>query len=459
MSETSGPSPDQNFVAQQTFAPERRAEPLPVQPSLFPEHTQTENARQTLVDEVLSPYHIHFAEGVEGDAINPEASERNFDTLLLLTKLIRDKSTLNPRRRQEDSDLPEDPIVTWFFDTYGTTGIERGSLDKPNKIVELWLKKLGPHNDMADAHEDLLAARDWLLAVNSEKSGANNGFDPQTSKEFGLIAELDIELAEIADDHDKLPYLQEAATYLNAYIAQKEASGESAKATVARMKLAAVHIDIKREELVGTTMPTRRYDEATYGQFEQSVEDELDSLQAYYEEHAEEVEAAFAALPEPHTEKTIGNLKRELGPLFEVFTYLEVMHSFVQNGSLLTQKIRPGTMREESSTAHKTDDLPKQESRNDHGFNYNFDLVVTTLNDGSDPYQRGLYTSYYYQNKIDPEYASVDAATIASAKFFANKKFFYIQPKNLDNDSTADISSVDGLLKMLKAMTKKESQS
>lgn len=421
-------------------------QPLPV-----PEYTEPpvvqDDPRDLLVDQVLSPYHIHYAEGIEGHSINPEAAELNFDTLLVLTGMIRDEHVT--QKESKKGPWQAEPSYDWYFDKYQDQGVTKVDFDQPSKIVKMWLRKLGPHNDLSDTHDtetdadlgldaadDILSARNWLL----KEASAPNAKKP----DYGLIAELNLELAEIGhNDNTAHQYLAEAAQYLDKHVQEKTASGEIDKAALARMKLTAVHIELARQQHLGTALLVRNPDEAQYARFEEDVETNLGKLRSYFHDTLVEVETKFK-IDETDSPEEVANKTRYLayasGRLFEVYNYLTVMDSLVETSSLAISKYRPGFYREESGTAHKVDNHTnnRQLNRNgetvelpEHGFNYNFDFVFNTLIQNPQPGE-GFYRSAYYQLKIDPRSANDKAAKAASEKFFPGKKFFFVQPSNLD---------------------------
>ena len=461
------PNPDQQLPALQEAALLERQPSTDAIDFLIQESVEAPatDSRQALIDEVLAPYHIHFAEGVEGDMINPEASERNFDILLVTTKLIRDKraSASLPGRQKI---YAQDPTMDWFFDKYAASGVARDAFDQPTKVVDSWLKHLGPHNDMGDADEDLLTAREWLFEIISQNSEANTHERRATNRESALLIELDLELAELASDGDKLTYRKEAAALLEAQISQEEAKGNIAAATIAKMKLTSVNIEIAREEILSTSQLTRNYDQAQYDELEEVADEQAEALSAYFHKQLKTVSATIDAT-EPTEDKELiekqdSRFIQDVGPLFEVYTYLSAMEGCIKEGTLATERVRPGTRREESGLAHKIDDLPssKRTIANeagetvplpDHGFNYNFDLVVTYL----EPHlkeHKGMYRTEYYQNKINYELAPAEEARAASSKFFANKKFFYVQPITFLDGFTLGATKRESLKNMLGAM-------
>ena len=416
----------------------------------FPEAAEATNPRQQLIDSSLSAYHIHHSEGIEGDVINHEAAERNFDTLLVLTDMIRSRYTTFQLRGDEQTARTWGPTpkYDWFFDKYAQTGIDKGQFDRPSKIVNLWLEKLGPHNDMADAEEDLVSARNWLIGVDADQRQANQNTKEVTDKEFGLIADVDLELSELVDDDSREDYLREAAAYQEHYLAQQEAKGKLYTATLARMRLGATRVELAHMRALGTSQLTLNYTSEQYTDFKTAVEAELEGLNDHFDDALDETRTRFMeASEQPANEKQLQEKKREftrtVAALFETYTYLRTMDTIISHDGLAFEKFRPGNAHEEHATAHKIDELPTSrqlklpdgtiEELAPHGFNYNFDFVYTTLNTDSRPGE-GIYHTVYFQNKINPDLAPADEAKAASARFFAGKQFYYVEPNdNIDN--------------------------
>jgi hypothetical protein len=425
---------------------------------------QTEDPRQQLIEEVLEPYHIHYAEGVEGEAVNPEASQRNFDTLLVLTRLIRDRHTtrkIAPENGKGPWGWAEEPDYDWYFEKYAADGVNRQEFDSPVKVVRLWLEKFGPHNDIAHAEADVRLARQWLIHENNVKL-SNHSTEPEISREFGVIAELDIELSEIIG-HEQAPggpepqhgsetrrqYIEEALVYLDKYGRQRERKGDHEAVAIAKMKATALRIELRREHILGTNQLTHTYSGRQYDELEEAVETEVDQLTRFFEGELDFVRAAAnhlknsAHLPEKERQKLADSYASTVGSLFEVYSYLRVMDTIIVDGGLAVQKFRPGTLREESSTSHKVDEHPNSRRLKQpdgtvvelpaHGFNYNFDFVLETLTDKVQR-GRGIYQTVYFQNKINPEHAPADKAELASAKLYGNKKFIFAKPDELIDD-------------------------
>ena len=451
--------------------PDLNAGPSPIDEVL---EQHSEDPRQALVDDVLSPYHIHYADGVEGAQINPEASERNFDTLLVLTKLIREKRTTQKvDNRKAHSLWLEDADIDWYFTKYEHQGVTKGQFDQPKKVVSLWLHKLGPHNDMADATEDLLAARQWLIQENEAKTAAiKDPSEKLRSKEYGVIADIDMELGEVVDNIDQLTLLGEAAAYLDHYVTQQEAAGNTHTAAIARMKLTSVRIETQRLKILGTNQLTTGYSEEQYAQLEDSVEAELSSLTTYFggatkQTHERFNTDTYVNLAEDEAQKKDKKYIETIGALFEVYSYLQIMGDIVTHEDLAVQRFRPGTIREESSTAHKIDDHPttrqlKQPDGSvitlpDHGFNYNFDFVLTALDTKHRPGNGGIFHTVYFQNKINPDLAPSDKAREASQKFIAGKQFYFLEPNSLIDHfrlGSSPRETLDGMLAVMQRTTR-----
>lgn len=435
--------------------PETTAPPQPIDSTTFrgPAHmddaqnhlmnteVNTQDPRQELIEEVLMPYHIHYAEGIEGASINPEASERNFDTLLVLTKLIREQRVTRRLENGNTTEWEQDPAIDWYFEKYAAHGLTHSDLNKPAKVVRLWLEKLGPHNDMADATDDLLQARKWLIKDNDTRNRSSK-LEPIETKEFGLIAEIDTEIGELVDPEDRYEFFAEAASYFQHHIEQQDGQKHFGPAVVSRMKLSAIRIEMQREKILGTNQPTQNYSEEQLAKFEGVVEQELDVLREQFKDYLHLMDGMFANLG-PAAAKD-NAYKKLRGSLFEVYAYLRIMDGVVSNGTLASEKFRPGTLREESGTAHKIDEHPNSRrlknadgseiELDEHGFNYNFDFLHTVLI--KKPNQSGaLYNTLYVQTKIDTDYAPEAKAKDASAKFWAGKEFLFVVPTDFLSES------------------------
>lgn len=429
-----------------------------------------ETERQLLINDVLEPYHIHYADGVEGATINPEASERNFDTLLVLTKLIREQRTTNKvDNRKAHSPWFPDPDIDWYFDKYQDQGVGKIAFDQPRKVVSMWLEKLGPHNDMTEATDDLLAARSWLIREHqniTERDG-KEASDLLGSAYFGTIADIDMELGEVVDEINQPLYLAEAAAYLDQYIDQQTDAGNIATAAIARMKLATVRIEMRRIKHLDTNQLTTAVDPDDYLRFEEDVEVELENLNKYFHDATTKVtdvysEVSFADLDDSDTTRHENKFAQSMGALFEVYSYLHVMEDLVANETLATQRFRPGTIREESGTAHKIDDHPNSRVKQlsdgtkvdlaPHGFNFNFDFALTTLKSEIRPGETGHYETVYFQNKMNPDQAPAAKAEAESRKFLAGKHFYFIEPSSIVENFQIGETRRETLSKMLEIM-------
>ncbi len=427
--------------------------------SCYPEFdTSPEEARNRLIDGTIAPYHTHYLGGGEGQAANPEGSEFTFDSLIVLTAMIRNKQK---PAKDINSDSPlaylPDPELDWYFDKYEGHGVTKQDFDSPYKIVQTWLAKLGPHNNLSGAVPDLESAREWLVQENDKKAGSSS--DPSkeiVNKELDLIAELDLELGDLADGPRQLLYLRESAAYLDRYVGQMESTGMLINAIKGRMKLSAVRLEMQRIRTFGSNRLTNIYSEAQYSALENAAQAELTDLKTYLTDCLEETKLSFG--PETFSELTgkeaHSHSRRYIhvsATLFELFTFAKALDGIIGSSRLTVDRIRPGTYREESSTAHKIDGHPKNRKLkqadgsalklDSHNFNYNFDFLLTTVDTKHSNGGSLAEEKVYLQNKLRPAHAPEDEATIASSRLGSSKQFLFLTPKTLIKDFVADESN------------------
>ena len=403
-----------------------------------------ERAGESVFEEMVRPYHIHFAKGAEGYELNPGGAEYNFDAVLMLTQRIHEFHGTGRQRLRDSSSL------NWFFERYPNTDIQQTELGRPLATISKWLSKLGPHNDMAEAQDDLEMARDVLTQDDREDA------DPDyESRRYSVVAELDIELAQIYESDPQRvymteDYLQDAQAHLEHNLQANEANLENyGRQALDRVLLSSVRIDLERLRLFGTTLPIDHAPENMKAELTEFTQAQADELKTELENLLSLAEEDYARATEVEPdEEALRYHWRRTAYLFEGLTYLKLLGESIFDDTAHSTRIQPGTFRQEQGAVHNvitSDNKPKR-----HTFNYNFDLQVTTANDlgerprvstlyaphedeiitgDEDPEAKGLYTTTYVQMKLhDSLTPALEFKELAEKNLFPGKHFIFLVP-------------------------------
>jgi hypothetical protein len=381
-----------------------------------------EAKRLEAIDQFTAPYHIHFVDGAEGYELNPEGSQYNFDASIMLTELMH--------KKQEGEFGHIEDISEWFFAKYPHGDINAKQLRKPASVVRTWLSKLGPHNDMVEAEDDLAFARRWMLETHSgrRQTDSENNYG---SKEFRLVADIDLELAEIVDDDLRELYLEEALTFLEYSKSDHLEKGDFGYATLDQAMIASVKIELARREATGTGQLTNRCEPGKYDELEDITNHEHGLLE---ESIVRNIENILETIEKTDTGSgELDKISRDnIAVMFEAVTYYSLLEEIIDKKALTAAKVRLGTLRQESGSTHNIsteNDTDSTEPRK--GFNFNYDVEYTQLNDRDHVRGEGLYRTIYLQNKLNPKDTKPDEARDYSQRFLAGKEFRFVTPPNL----------------------------
>ncbi len=380
--------------------------------------TDMQPEKIALIERVEQPYHAHFLPGIEGHSLNPEGAEHNLDATLVLTDMIRGKMTASKGRDRIHHD------IDWFFDKYPATDVRAEGLRKPSAVVRTWLRKLGPHNDLEGAEGDLQSARMWVIETEQEK---NNSNIRAGSREFALVADLDLELAGLpdTDEEQRESYLREASAYLEKAKLQHIDQGKLGAACVDQTVLSYARTELLRQKVFGTSLLMASAEPAKYREFEAGFVKENGILQTDLLDSLDVLSEQLDDFDVDTLDELDKEYVKNFGLLFEAVTYSMLLTETLREKSLLKFKVRPGTIREETGTTHIST-TPNSEHLG-RTFNFNYDLAFDAVNeeDGG-----GLYTTVYVQNKLNPEQAQHKDAAKMSTKFFGGKKFMFLTPQD-----------------------------
>jgi hypothetical protein len=394
------------------------------QDAVLPIDTSVEELKRLeAIDEYAKPYHIHFVEGAEGHALNPEAAEYNFDAQIMLTQLMHEKCARTGTA---------ETVSDWFYSKYPDSDIDRKQLKKPSSVVRTWLKKLGPHNDMSEAEGDLLFARSWMLSTEAGRRQSDRDVD-YSSKEFRLVADIDLELANIIDDELREQFLEEAAEFLKYSADEHLNRGNFGYASLDLATLTSVKIELARHRIFGTGQLINSKNNELYEELETTVNSEIATLESVI---LQNIDKTLQNIVEVNGQgDTIDKINRDnLAVMLEAATYYMFLTDMVEKKALSAAKIRFGTIREEQG---ETNTVINSEIDNNTGktknFNFNFDLAYTQLTSKKFGEGVGLYETTYIQNKTNPKDADQEKAMEYSDRFIAGKRFIYVTPQILMN--------------------------
>ena len=382
-----------------------------------------ESKRLEAINEYAKPYHIHFVEGAEGHALNPVAAEYNFDAQIMLTQLMYEKCAKTGTA---------ETVSDWFYSKYPESDIDRKQLKKPSSVVRTWLKKLGPHNDMTEAEEDLLFARRWMLSTEAGRRQSDSSVD-YSSKEFRLVADIDLELANIIDDDLREQFLEEAADFLKYSADEHTNRGNFGYAALDYATLTSVNIELARHRLFGTGQLVNSENSDLYEELETVVNSEIATLEAVI---VQNIDKTLQKITEVNGQSDeIDKINRDnLAVMLEAATYFMFLTDMVEKKALSAAKIRFGTIREEqgetNTVINPKNDRSSGQTKN---FNFNFDLAYTQLTNRKFGDGTGLYETTYIQNKTNPRDADQEKAMEYSDRFIAGKRFIYVTPQILMN--------------------------
>ncbi len=382
---------------------------------VFTPQDPSEAARLRDVEEYTAAYHVHYMEGVEGHQLNPEGAEHNLDQLVVLTKAIRERILVDKRFKA----FPEE--IGWFREKYPNSDLSPEKMMKPASVVRSWLMKLGPHNDMADAEGALMMARDWVI---EESQGAE--------ADAGLIADIDLELADLLDGEARTAYLDEAVQYLEKQSIAQIGSDDLGKAALTQAKITAIKLELKRHEVTGTRFLAGTVDVEAYRELENEALAGLEVLDDYIDSGLENLADRFNSFATDEDAEGDSDGIKNLGVIFEAATYSSILSEMISSGKLALGRINIGTQRQESGLAHKIF-KPGERRKQPDGFNFNYDLEYSEMNPDD---ANGILSTVYVQNKLvlSPRY-SQEKADSASEAFFAGKRFLYFSAKDLDVDA------------------------
>lgn len=245
------------------------------------------------------------------------------------------------------------------------------------------------------------------------------------------IAAIDLELAEIVDDELRDLYLEEALQFLEYSQAEHLQSDNYGYAALDQAKIATVKIELSRSQATGTGLLTTRFDPEKYTELELSVGLELSTLEETITSSIDKILDIIDA--QGDTSDQVDKTSRDnLAILFEVATYYSLLEEIVEKKALTTAKVRLGSLRQEKGSTHKIITENDTESRqNSSGFNFNYDVEYSQLNDREKVKGEGLYTTVYIQNRLNPDSADPKTAKEYSQRFIAGKEFRFITPANL----------------------------
>ncbi len=370
-----------------------------------PELPPFEAQRQELVSRMSYPYQRHFAPGSEGERVNPTAAEHTYDATLATIHMIQTK--------QKSS--PGEPAVgcEWYYDKY-PGGDRNIRTSQPRNIVRSWLGKLGSHNDMAGAENDLVAARTWLIDGMHE-SGYTIGGTIESHPSFPTIVEIDRELSLLLPGEEGKGFLDEATRHAEHAFTQSTENGNYAESTRDRAQVAFLHIEQAKQAAFGSrALINQGILRTQYGHVQATALQEIAGLRTVIETALE----TLGSDPEQDTNTA------HMGLAFESIMYYRQLAEIINTNALMNTQLRPATLREEGGSSNFSM-APGSRQKPPNDFNFNADLVYTVL--PPDPDGQGInMQKTYLQLKLSGNRTTPIKLEEAQRGFLPQKRFIYV---------------------------------